>query len=445
MVFLSSPICIVMLVSLILSFTSSSAWITSDEYIASLQTNNCDSSMSCSSNDASRDKKLRPSIVFVHIGDELPTHMNYTVAQARLFNPVESVDIYIIMNKHALSDEVSEIYYPFIVIFVFCEDLKFSNEHIYFHEMSDIVHFEGLEYTGYGSILFLYKTLERFFYLDDFISMFQFSNLFHLENDVMLYADLTGLVHHFSSRYPRMATTYFQDSVVVPGIVYINNAEAIKSLISYICSDVNNFQLHDMVLLATKLFQDNENVIVDLIPTIPSSYAQSARKYIPLNSRAVEYVNNRNFNFSQHYEALSIFDDEAIGQYLDGIPSTNVYPFADQYFVSSHLNLSGLGIEIDPRCGLPGFINTVSALNPHDMEYQLLEDNKSRLYPIALYKGEVIKINTLHIHSKNTHKFYSLRPRLTRENCRFDFNMTSVQRSILKKLHKVECESFRDL
>lgn len=428
--------------SLIFSFTSSWAWITSDEYIASLQTNTCDFSMSCSSNDASRDKKLRPSIVFVHIGDELPSHMNYTVAQARLFNPVESVDIYIITNKRALNDEVSEMYSSLTVIFVFCEDLLFSREHLYIQEMTGRLYYESLDDKGYGSQLFYYKTLERFFYLDDFISMFELSNLFHLENDVMLYADLTELVHHFSSKYPRMATTYFIDTIVVPGIVYINNAEAIKTLITYICSDINNFSKVDMELLATKLFQDNESVIVDLIPTIPPSYAQSVRKYIPLLSKAVEYIINRNFNFSQHYEVLSIFDDEAIGQYLDGIPSTNPYPFMDQYFVSGHLNLPGLGVEIDPRLGLPGFINQLSMLNPHDMEYQLLEDDKRRLYPVALYKDEVIKINTLHIHSKNTYKFYSLRPRLTREKCRFDINMTSAQRSILAKLHKIECESF---
>ncbi len=428
----------------LLGFVSS--WITSEEYITSLESSKtCDSSMSCGSSDIDSLNYHRPSIVFVHIGDELPSHMNYTVMQARLFNPVESVDIYIILNKHAFNDEILEIYNPLIVIFVFFEDLYFSKEHIYIHEFAGRLHYNSLDEKGYGSQLFFYKTLERFFYLDDFIHMIGLSNVFHLENDVMLYTDLSKLVPHFSSKYPRMATTYFIDSVVVPGIVYIKNAEAIKSLTTYICSDLNNFYKVDMELLATKLFQDNENVIVDLIPTIPPSYTQSVHKYVPVFSKVIEYVNSRNFNFSQHYEVLSIFDDEAIGQYLDGIPSTNPYPFDDQYFASGHLNLSGLGIEIDPRLGLPGFINLQSMLNPHDMEFQFLEDEESRLYPVALYKGEVIKVNTLHIHSKNTQKFYSLRPRLNRENCRFDTNMTSVQRSILQTLHKVECESFNEL
>ena len=63
---LPSLACTVMVVLFLLSFASSWAWMTSDQYIASLSVrNNCDSSMSCSSNDASRDKKLRPSIVFV--------------------------------------------------------------------------------------------------------------------------------------------------------------------------------------------------------------------------------------------------------------------------------------------------------------------------------------------------------------------------------------------
>jgi hypothetical protein len=332
-----------------------------------------------------------------------------------------------------------------MIIFVFCEDLNFSSEHTKIHEMAGRLYYDSLDSKAYGSQLFYYKTLERFFYLNDFISMFGLSNLFHLENDVMLYADLTELVHHFSSKYPRMATTYINDRFVVPGIVYINNAKAIKSLVVYICSDLNNFLKVDMELLATKLFQDNESVIVDLLPTIPPSYSKLARKYTPLFSKAVEYISSRNLNFSQHYEVLSIFDEEAIGQYLDGIPSSNPYPLSDQYFVSSHLNLQGLGIEIDPRLGLPGFINQLSMLNPHDMEYQLLEDSKNRLYPVALYKGEVIKINTLHIHSKNTYKFYSLRPRLSRENCCFEINMTSTQRSILEKLHKIECKSFYDL
>lgn len=422
------------------------SWITSEEYIASLKSSeSCDSSMSCRSSDTANLNNLRPSIVFVHIGDELPSYMNYTVTQARLFNPVELVDIYIIMNKHALNDEIIEIYNPLIVIFVFCEDLIFSEEHKYIHKFSGRLYYNNADDKGYGSQLFYYKTLERFFYLDNFLNSIMISNVFHLENDVMLYTDLTKLVSPFSSNYPRMATTYNLDSVVVPGFVYINDAAAIKSLTSYICSDLANFYKVDMELLATKLFQDNDNVIVDLIPSIPPSYTQSFHKYIPTFSVVIEYVNSRNFNFSQHYDSFSIFDDATIGQYLDGIPPTNPYPFNDQNFVSGHLNLSGLGVEIDPRLGLPGYINMYSMLNPHDMEFKFLEDEKKRLYPVALYKDEVIKINTLHIHSKNTQKFYSLRPRLNRENCRFDTSMTSVQRSILQTLHRVECETFYEL
>ena len=89
--------------------------------------------------------------------------------------------------------------------------------------------------------------------------------------------------------------------------------------------------------------------------------------------------------YTNHFYLFnSLFDAAAFGQYLGGE---------------------------DPRNGhsAPGFINESCIFNPSHFTYTWEEDDQGRLVPYAHYKNEKVRINNLHIHSKNLAPFYSLR------------------------------------
>src|SRR3990167_1429334 len=70
------------------------------------------------------------AIVFVHIGDSLPSYLPIAVAQARLHN---ECDIHLIMNKsaHQLVQEQNILGDCKIV---YCEDLSMTKEHLCFKQ-----------------------------------------------------------------------------------------------------------------------------------------------------------------------------------------------------------------------------------------------------------------------------------------------------------------------
>ena len=97
------------------------------------------------------------AIVFVHIGDNLPHHLDTTCSQARLFN--EETPIYIVANEVAI-ERASKNLKKSNPIFVSCESLPISPPHKRFQNNNK----HEMDANG----LFKYS-LERFFYLEEFI------------------------------------------------------------------------------------------------------------------------------------------------------------------------------------------------------------------------------------------------------------------------------------
>lgn len=132
------------------------------------------------------------SIVFVHIGPKLPAHLSTSVAQARLFN--ETCSIFLVVNSEAINYADPSLYEN-QVTFVSCESLKPSKSHQRFRSNSN----QDKSFDG----LWIYSS-ERFFYLEELIAEYNLCDVFHLESDVMLYADLEGFLPTFTKRYKGM-------------------------------------------------------------------------------------------------------------------------------------------------------------------------------------------------------------------------------------------------
>ena len=201
---------------------------------------------------------------------------------------------------------------------------------------------------------FWYLCSLRFFYLYSYMKNNNLSDVIHLENDVLTYVNFND----FNFRNNKVYVTFDCETRVIPGIIYIPNYEAFKPII-----ENYNFNLNDMENLA---IESNENYIEQfpifpIVDTIINKY-------------------NKNFN-----EFNSIFDSAAIGQYLGGVDSRNI---------------SG-----DTR----GFVNETCVIKYDVYKFVWIKTN-SLYIPHIIINDNLIRINNLHIHSKDLHNFLAINP-----------------------------------
>lgn len=300
------------------------------------------------------------SLVYVHIGPKLPSYLPVAIAQARLFN--SEIPIYLLASSAAITNYDSE---DENVHLVSLESLILSKNHKLFK----------LRAKSEG---FWRYTLERFFYLDDFIHQYDLKNVFHIENDVMLYFDLGEKLPIFQECYKGMIASVFDcDERCVPSFVYISNPNPSEKLVEYISIKGLNGAT-DMTLLY-EFKEKYYKVLGDHLPILIPSYAEDWQLK-NLSGRtaksAVPYTNSLE-------KFKLIFDAAAIGQFLGGI---------------------------DPILGNkgPGFVGELSVFLTHRCSYEWKKDSNERWVPYISYGKETYPIANLHIHCKNLAAFYSL-------------------------------------
>ena len=205
------------------------------------------------------------------------------------------------------------------------------------------------------------------------------SLVFHLENDVMLYADLQATLPVFARCYPAMAATFDAPKRCVPGFVYARNRETPARLTRFIVevAAASKKTPNDMALLAGFRATFGENVLGTL-PIIPDGCPHIADERLGKDAqRAAVFWNHFN-------EFDAIFDAAAIGQYLGGV---------------------------DPRnaggANTVGFINETCIFDPSCYRYGWQMDSLGRRIPFAMDQGRCYRLNNLHIHSKALERFVS--------------------------------------
>lgn len=303
------------------------------------------------------------SIVFIHIGKQIPNYLKESIDQAALFN---NCNIYVIANEKPLAT-FSKNFTNNNIVFVSCEKLTSSEEHKQFNKKF-VLDKTSLNY-------FWKHTTERFFYLDELISTFHLKNIFHLESDVMLYADLAKELSIFINNYENIGLTFENEERVVPGFVYIANEKASNDLTKYISSNVKD-KITDMEILA--LYQKQNNQKVSYLPIIPSDYSKK-HELVSIMNNSVSNPENFSNNVDQFN---SIFDAAALGQYLGGV---------DVFHGNSR----------------PGFIDVYCIFDPSHFSFYWKEDTLRRKVPYIVFNKKEYRINNLHIHSKRLLEFSS--------------------------------------
>jgi hypothetical protein len=186
----------------------------------------------------------------------------------------------------------------------------------------------------------------RFFYLYSYIKNNNLTDCIHLENDVITYVNFDELKPCFT--HNKVYVTYDSPNRVIPGIIYIPDYIAFQPII-----ENYNFGLNDMQNLA--------NFDLETLPISLTYYSK---------------------NFSDFY---SIFDAAAMGQYLGGVDKRNQ--------------------DGDTR----GFVNETCIVKYNNYKFVWYKINNLYI-PHLIVDDQLIKINNLHIHSKELYKFMADNP-----------------------------------
>ena len=302
------------------------------------------------------------SIVFVHIGDQLPTYLETAINQAVLFN--KEASIFLVANERALS---SLPHYPFLKT-VAIESLEKSEEHMRFLERSPL---DAVSKKGFWKV-----TSERFFVLDELMQTYKLTHVFHLENDNMLYVDLGKLLALFKKHYKGIGATFLNDNKCISGFIYFATPAIMHKMAEFM-ADQAALGLNDMQIFVQ--FKEREGKeAIDYLPIVPNRYID----LFVLRSKVGD-IAKKPERFHNHFaDFQSVFDAAALGQYFGG---------TDPYIGPSW----------------PYYVNTESIFDPRYFDYEWKIDQEGRAVPYATLGDQTFRINSLHIHSKKLQQFVS--------------------------------------
>lgn len=316
------------------------------------------------------------NLVYIHIGDNLPNYIFDSIYQSLLVSP--TTKIYVILNDSVIPHFRS-------IISNFNLNLYLKN-HINIEMHIECIPISILkvpqEYSNFINNLpdttkqfrdsFWISTTARFFYIESLMELFKLRNVYHIENDIMIYENLEDIPLDKNKMY------MVKDSPgrVIPSILFIPDCSHLNRLNGYMLKQLLSSQtlMNDMQLLG--------------------SYSANHIDYFPF-----DFITDSSF----------IMDGAAIGQFVGGIDPRNIPEYNNKNENEQQL----LCINNPTK----GFINETSTFKPNEItifkkDLHLNNVNVSiELFYGQKESGNVIQlkqINNLHIHSKQLYQFSSL-------------------------------------
>ena len=281
----------------------------------------------------------------------LPPYIVECIHQTRLFF---KGDIYLIINdlqsEHLLKLEKYKIN---IIDYLTVEDINFTNIKQAFYSKFNIIH--GL--TGREELFI--RSIERFFLLHNLMLQKNLSDCLFIELDNLIYDDPEKWLTSFSKK--ELSYMYDNDDRCSSGIMFVKTASSIENLLDYLLSFIvyHNELINEMTALFR--YMNIENNKVQIIPTY-------------WKKEGIPELAKQNFG---DYED-SIFDSLSIGVYLLGM---------DPFHRKGKLEV--------------GLRSWWGAIDYTQDKYEWREDEIGRKIPYIFDGQKWLRINNLHVHSKD--------------------------------------------
>jgi hypothetical protein len=312
---------------------------------------------------------VTPTLLFIHIGPELPPWLSPALQQARLFN---SCAIVLVADAEALDG--ARLPASLGLSQIPLQELGVSDKQQRFRDISP------LDRTFRGG--FWTYTSERFFIVESVMAKLSLGPVVHLENDVLLYCSLDALAPRLSRVYDGIAATFDNDQRCVPGIVYFPGLRSAAALTDFLLAALQQLVtapvrqgVNDMILLGA--FRRFGRGAIDHLPIVPPDYPAQLRS-------AVGHIAGDPTCYSRNFDTLGyVFDAAALGQFLGGVDPRN-----------------GPGATI-------GFVNESCVFDPRVLRPRFVRDELGRRIPVVETASGIHAVANLHVHSKNPGPFLS--------------------------------------
>jgi hypothetical protein len=286
------------------------------------------------------------NIILFHKG-ELPSYLQNTILQIKKYNPY--IDIYFISNNR--NYELEKMYK-----FNYLKDLK--SEYIEYFEKSNF-------YTDDPNPLWR-TSIERFFYIHELIRKFNLVNIFHFDNDVLIYESFENVLNRITEE--KNLITGANENNLVCGMFYTKNLYSFSEIVNVLHSKiklgqpelefiyknrnvvyknkmVEGFHLNEMTLL--KIIQEETNCIKNFpITPIDENFEKFEMCFDP--SSWGQNLGGTHQNHPSGYYSLHHFIGRLIDQSILKVVFENKKPYIvynNKYFKLFNLHIHSKKLE----------------------------------------------------------------------------------------------------
>lgn len=301
------------------------------------------------------------SVILVHIGCigpyitslEPPPHLDDCIEQYFTFN---DDDLYVLTDKSSVA--ALSLKHPKAEV-VAIED----------YHSDKVSRFESV--YNYQPNEFWTVATTRLMYTENFLRANSISHICEFANDILIYFNIAEYNHVFETLYANLALTPCGPTHIMDGFMYIDNYQSLEHMTSFFIDVISDLGLEgvkikyglDMVneMTLMKCYVDDHPDRVGRLPILPFG------------------------EYSENYDDFgAVFDPASWGQYVGGTRTKGPGAKAPSHHIGQVL------IE-----------------HP---EYEVVWETEDNLnVPYFKYDGNLVKLNTLHIHSKNTQLYMSER------------------------------------
>ena len=225
-------------------------------------------------------------------------------------------------------------------------------------------------------------TTERLFYLATLMESLGLENVIHVENDVMLYADVDLLVPKLAGLYSGLAAPFDNDDRCIPSVLFARRPPALGAICQFIVErlgELPNHHLNDMILLAER---------VDGWDRIYWTGCPFCRRFIPAR-----------WEIKLATEPTS----RACSAVM-----CHVWDWCSMPRRSANISVGRTREILSTRDSERSFINESCLFDSSLFTYLWGFDAQGRRVPYMAMKGEQMPIANLHIHCKELAPFSSV-------------------------------------
>lgn len=304
-------------------------------------------------------------VILTHIGSDIPPYAAFCLRQYRLFNP-SAETVFIAGKNHLKARE--NLFKELNIRPIPSESLEGDRRIRTFRKLNWFKKW-GIPATFYPSQPnFWHNAIERLFFIEVFMRQSGWKDVFHFENDVMIYSDLADIQKRIPAPATQMYITPVGDQWVACGLLYVPRHDLLGRFCDFVLKELPKGDerikkerrvdiVSDMTLL--KIFGEQEKAL----------------RYFPILPEGPHAYEIESFG--------SVFDSASWGQFAGGTNNGNPAGWAEgHHYIGKEILAGNCRLVWKEEGGL---------------RTPFVEDKKGSQTPLA----------NLHIHSKKLGEFMS--------------------------------------